>query len=142
MTAPATPVVELRGVTKAYAGGVSALRGADLTICRGELVAVVGPSGSGKSTLLNLIGTLDRPTSGDVRLDGEDPFVLDEPKLAEFRSRRIGFIFQDHHLLPQCSVLESFRPSLVSSTTRAPIAVCCASLVCSSNAIHALPVAC
>src|SRR5262249_42933968 len=64
-------------------------------------------SGSGKSTLLHIIGTLDRPTTGDMRLDAEDPFALDEPALADFRSRRIGFVFQDHHLLPQCNVLEN-----------------------------------
>jgi lipoprotein-releasing system ATP-binding protein len=78
-----------------------------LSLSAGQNLAVLGPSGSGKSTLLHIIGTLDRPTFGSVRLDGDDPFVLDEPKLADFRSRRIGFIFQDHHLLPQCSVLEN-----------------------------------
>src|SRR5687767_2078188 len=67
----------------------------------------MGPSGSGKSTLLHLLGTLDRPTHGTVRLDGADPFALPEPQLADFRNRSIGFVFQDHHLLPQCSVLEN-----------------------------------
>ncbi|HEY2147860.1 MAG TPA: ABC transporter ATP-binding protein [Pirellulales bacterium] len=96
------------------------LRGVSLSLAAGENLAVIGPSGSGKSTLLHIIGTLDRPTSGSVRLDGEDPFVLDEPKLADFRSRRIGFVFQDHHLLPQCGVLENvLLPTIASRGTSA-----------------------
>jgi lipoprotein-releasing system ATP-binding protein len=83
------------------------LRGVDLALAPGESVAVVGPSGSGKSTLLNVLGTLDRPTRGDVRLDGVDPFALSVSELARFRGRRVGFIFQDHHLLPQCTALEN-----------------------------------
>src|SRR5687767_5644472 len=76
----------------------------------------MGPSGSGKSTLLHLLGTLDRPTHGTVRLDGADPFALPEPQLADFRNRSIGFIFQGHHLLPQCTVLENVLiPTLASS---------------------------
>jgi lipoprotein-releasing system ATP-binding protein len=74
---------------------------------RGEALAVLGPSGSGKSTLLHILGTLDRPTSGTVRLLDKDPFALSEPELADFRNRHIGFVFQDHYLLPQCSVLEN-----------------------------------
>src|SRR5882724_6094371 len=102
------------------AESLEVLRGVSLALSAGQNLAVLGPSGSGKSTLLHIIGTLDRPTSGDVRLDGEDPFVLDEPKLADFRSRRIGFIFQDHHLLPQCSVLENvLLPTLVNKTAPA-----------------------
>jgi lipoprotein-releasing system ATP-binding protein len=78
---------------------------------------VMGPSGSGKSTLLHILGTLDQPTQGQVRLDGQDPFVLSQRRLADFRNRHIGFIFQDHHLLPQCSVLENVLiPTLVGST--------------------------
>lgn len=73
----------------------------------GENLAIMGPSGSGKSTLLHILGTLERPTSGHVHLDDEDPFALDEPRLAQFRNRRVGFVFQDHHLLPQCNVLEN-----------------------------------
>jgi lipoprotein-releasing system ATP-binding protein len=80
----------------------------------------MGPSGSGKSTLLHILGTLDRPTEGTVSLDGKDPFALPEKELADFRNRHIGFVFQDHHLLPQCSVLENVLiPTLVSSDGRA-----------------------
>jgi lipoprotein-releasing system ATP-binding protein len=86
---------------------VSVLRGVSLTLAPGEALAVTGPSGSGKSTLLHLIGTLDRPTSGTVRIDGVDPFALSEPELARFRNRTVGFVFQDAHLLPQYSVLEN-----------------------------------
>src|SRR4051794_18006418 len=79
----------------------------------------MGPSGSGKSTLLHLLGTLDRPTRGDVRLDGQDPFALAEPLLADFRNRHVGFVFQDHHLLPQCTVLENVLiPTLVNAKGR------------------------
>lgn len=78
-----------------------------LTLRRGENLAILGPSGSGKSTLLSILGTLEPPTTGRVRLAGENPFELDEAALAHFRSRQIGFVFQEHHLLPQCTVLEN-----------------------------------
>jgi lipoprotein-releasing system ATP-binding protein len=83
------------------------LRGASLEVAAGENVAILGPSGSGKSTLLYILGTLERPTGGTISIDGRDPFALDEPALAAFRNSVIGFVFQDHHLLPQCSVLEN-----------------------------------
>lgn len=83
------------------------LRGCSFELARGENLAILGPSGSGKSTLLQIVGTLDQPTSGRVLLGGDDPFQLSEPRLARFRNERIGFVFQDHHLLPQCSVLEN-----------------------------------
>ncbi len=83
------------------------LRGCSLELSGGESAVIVGPSGSGKSTFLYIVGTLDRPTSGSVTLGGENPFALDEPRLAAFRNQRIGFVFQDHHLLPQCTVLEN-----------------------------------
>lgn len=73
----------------------------------GQNAAILGPSGCGKSTLLHIVGTLDQPTSGTVLLDGQDPFSLDEPGLAHFRNHNIGFVFQDHHLLPQMTVLEN-----------------------------------
>jgi len=112
-------IVELAGVTKSYGspGGAETrvLRGVDCKVAAGESVAIVGPSGCGKSTLLNIIGTLDRPTSGRVILDGRDVSELPEAELAAIRSERIGFVFQLHHLLPQCSILENaLVPSLVA----------------------------
>ena len=109
---PPEPLLTLINVAKSYvaAGGgepVRVLRKLSMQVQRGETLAITGPSGSGKSTLLNLIGTLDRPTSGDVVLDGRNLGALDELALAEVRNRQIGFIFQSHHLLPQCSVLEN-----------------------------------
>lgn len=83
------------------------LRDVSLELSAGENVAILGPSGCGKSTLLHILGTLDEPTSGTVTLQDQNPFDLDEPRLAEFRNKNIGFIFQDHHLLPQLSVLEN-----------------------------------
>lgn len=86
---------------------VIVLRDVSLSLTEGEAVAIVGPSGCGKSTLLNILGTLEPPTSGEVQLDGKNPFALDEPALAAFRNIHVGFVFQDHHLLPQCSVIEN-----------------------------------
>jgi len=94
------PVIELAGVTKTYPGGVTALLSVDLTVEYGEMLAIVGPSGSGKSTMLNLIGTLDRPTEGTVRIDGHDVAALSDRQLSALRSRRIGFVFQQFHLAP------------------------------------------
>lgn len=101
-------------------GPLSVLREVDLEMRPGEALAVMGPSGSGKSTLLHLLGTLDRPTSGTIRLDGQDPLALDDKRLADFRNRAIGFVFQEHYLLPQCSVLENVLvPTLVAGEDRA-----------------------
>ena len=83
------------------------LAGVSFQLRRGENLAILGPSGSGKSTLLSILGTLEPPTSGSVRLGDQNPFALDEKQLAAFRSRQIGFVFQEHHLLPQCTVLEN-----------------------------------
>ncbi|MEZ6068672.1 MAG: ABC transporter ATP-binding protein [Pirellulales bacterium] len=83
------------------------LRSASMELSIGESLAVVGPSGSGKSTLLHIIGTLVSPTSGTVWLDGRDPFALSDLELARFRNHQVGFVFQEHHLLPQCSLLEN-----------------------------------
>ncbi|HEY1785750.1 MAG TPA: ABC transporter ATP-binding protein [Pirellulales bacterium] len=91
------------------------LRGVSLRVMTGENVAILGPSGCGKSTLLHILGTLDGPTSGRVLLDGCDASGLPEPELAAFRNRQIGFVFQDHHLLPQCSVLENVLLPAVAS---------------------------
>jgi len=100
----------LESVTKNYptrAEPLTVLQGIDLRVQSGERAAVIGPSGSGKSTLLNIIGGMDVPSSGRVLLNGEDPTRLPPDALARFRGRRIGFVFQDHHLLPQCTVLEN-----------------------------------
>lgn len=94
------------------------LRGVSLELNSGENVAVVGPSGSGKSTLLNIIGTLEPPSAGRVLLDGQDPAELDERRLAEFRNRKLGFVFQEHYLLPQCSLLENVLvPTIAAGRT-------------------------
>jgi putative ABC transport system ATP-binding protein len=93
-------VIELTGVTKTYPGGVTAVRSVDLAVAYGELVAIVGPSGSGKSTMLHLIGTLDRPSQGSVRVDGYDVATLSDRQLSALRARRIGFVFQQFHLAP------------------------------------------
>ncbi len=103
-------IVELTGVDKSYGapgGAVDVLRGVNLRVRRGESLAVLGPSGCGKSTLLNVIGALDLPTRGTARLEGRDLTELDERELDDVRNRRIGFVFQLHHLLPQCTVLEN-----------------------------------
>ena len=98
---------------------LTVLRGVSLDLSDGENLAILGPSGCGKSTLLHIIGTLDRPTAGQVTLKGDDPFQLDERRLAAFRNQRIGFVFQDHHLLPQCSVLENvLLPTIAGGSTR------------------------
>jgi lipoprotein-releasing system ATP-binding protein len=86
---------------------LSVLRAVSLSVEQGETIAILGPSGSGKSTLLQIIGTLDRPTEGLVKINGTDPFKLNANDLAKFRSANIGFVFQDHHLLPQCSAIEN-----------------------------------
>jgi lipoprotein-releasing system ATP-binding protein len=86
---------------------LTVLRDVSLALDVGESAVILGPSGSGKTTLLNILGTLEPPTEGRVVLDGCDPYSLPPRELARFRNRRVGFIFQDHHLLPQCSVLEN-----------------------------------
>jgi lipoprotein-releasing system ATP-binding protein len=104
------PAVTVRNVTKQYptrSEPLSVLRGVSLELETGQNVAILGASGSGKSTLLYILGTLEPPSSGTVEVAGENPFALTERELAHFRNRRIGFVFQDHHLLPQCSALEN-----------------------------------
>jgi lipoprotein-releasing system ATP-binding protein len=109
-------MIELDGVTKIYGNGVKvrALGPVDLVIEEGDLVAIMGPSGSGKSTLLYVLGALEPPTSGEVILDAQNPYALDPAALARFRNRQVGFVFQDHCLLPQCAVLDNVLvPTLV-----------------------------
>ena len=99
------------------------LRETNLRLTAGQNVAILGPSGSGKSTLLHILGTLDHPTSGSVELDGTNPFQLDERHLARFRNRYIGFVFQDHHLLPQLSALENVLVPTVADGRPSPTEV-------------------
>jgi lipoprotein-releasing system ATP-binding protein len=112
-------MLEVSGVTKDYItprGPLPILSGVNLSLKRGDAAAIMGPSGAGKSTLLYILGALEQPTSGTVTLDGRNPFQLTEKEAAAFRNQSIGFIFQDHCLLPQCSVLENVLvPTLVGS---------------------------
>jgi len=112
-------MLKATGVSKAYdtpRGPLPVLEDVDVALAAGESLCVVGPSGSGKSTLLYILGTLERPTRGEVRLDGRDVHALPETELAAFRNREVGFVFQDHFLLPQLSVLENvLAPTLVAA---------------------------
>ena len=107
-----------RALRKEYphsGGSLVVLDDVSLAMSRGEALAVMGPSGSGKSTLLYILGSLEKPTSGSVEICGQHPFALNSRELARFRNRRIGFVFQDHHLLPQCTSLENVLvPTLAS----------------------------
>ena len=111
-------MLEVTKLSKEYPtprGPLPILTDISLSLSRGEAVSIMGPSGSGKSTLLYILGALEPPTSGQVTLDGQNPFQLSERDLAAFRNQKIGFIFQDHCLLPQCSVLENvLTPTLVA----------------------------
>jgi putative ABC transport system ATP-binding protein len=106
-------IVTLRGVGREYPGGVAALRDVDLDIRRSELVAIVGPSGSGKTTMLNVMGTLDRPTTGQVVVDGFDNAELSDRELSALRATRIGFVFQHFHLAPGVSALDNVADGLL-----------------------------
>ena len=109
-------MLELQNVTKVYKAGqteVPALRGISCRIESGEMVAIMGPSGSGKSTLMNIIGCLDKPTSGQYRLDGTEVSELDDNELAEIRSRKIGFVFQSFHLLSRTTALANVELPLI-----------------------------
>ena len=111
-------MLEVANLSKSYPtpqGRLSILDDVSLSLKRGEAAAIMGPSGSGKSTLLYILGALEPPTAGAVTLDGQNPFALGERELATFRNREVGFLFQDHCLLPQCSVLENvLTPTLVA----------------------------
>ena len=112
-------MLEATGVSKQYPtpkGPLTVVADATLKLAPGEAAAITGPSGSGKSSLLYMLGALEPPTAGTITLDGQDPFALAPAALAEFRNSRVGFVFQDHCLLPQCSVLENVLvPTLVAS---------------------------
>lgn len=112
-------MLSVDSITKEYlspGGNLPILNGVNLRLERGEGVAIMGPSGSGKTTLLSVLGALERPTAGTVTLDNENPFLLDDNRLAAFRNKRIGFVFQDHCLLPQCTLLENVLvPTLVGA---------------------------
>ncbi len=112
---PGAPLVEARGVEKVYPGGakVAALRGVSLTVGRGEFTALAGPSGSGKSTLLNLIGTLDRPTKGEILYEGAAVSRLGAEQLSDFRLRALGFVFQAYNLIPVLTAVENVEYPLV-----------------------------
>lgn len=106
-------IIEVENLHKSF-GSLEVLKGVNLKVQKGEIVAIVGKSGAGKTTLLQIIGTLDKPTSGIVRIDGIDIFRLKENELAEFRNRHIGFIFQFHQLLPEFTALENvMMPALI-----------------------------
>jgi len=118
----AGPLLQLQNVSKRFDSPESGehlevLRSITLEIARGSSVAIVGPSGSGKSTLLNIIGTLERPTAGTVLLSGRDLSGLDDKEVAAVRNQKIGFVFQSHYLLPQCSVLENVLVPTIPNKT-------------------------
>lgn len=116
-----SPALVLRDLTRQFqgpSGGLTVLAGINLELSPGDALAITGPSGSGKSTLLYLIGLLDTPTSGEITILGSDPFLLNGTEQAAFRNQKIGFVFQDHHLLPQCNVFENVLiPTLAGHTT-------------------------
>jgi lipoprotein-releasing system ATP-binding protein len=113
-------LLEVKDLSKKYAtaaGDLLILDHVNLSLERGQTAAIMGPSGSGKSTLLYILGALDSPTSGEVILDGIDPHKLNDKELSAFRNRKVGFVFQDHCLLPQCTVLENvLAPTLVADS--------------------------
>ena len=99
-------MIDIKGITKSF-GSLQVLKGIDLHIKRGEIVSIVGPSGAGKTTLLQIIGTLDKPNSGSITIDGVDVSTLSTKKLSDFRNKHIGFVFQFHQLLPEFTALEN-----------------------------------
>lgn len=107
-------MIEVKDIHKSF-GTLEVLKGVDLTVEKGEIVSIIGKSGAGKTTLLQIIGTLDKPNSGNVLIDGVDVFSLKEKELADFRNRHIGFIFQFHQLLPEFTTLENvMMPAMIA----------------------------
>ena len=110
-------MIDIQGITKSF-GSLQVLKGIDLTIDKGEVVSIVGPSGAGKTTLLQIVGTLDRPDSGSVCVDGIDTTQLSQKELADFRNRHIGFVFQFHQLLPEFTAIENIMiPAYIAGTS-------------------------
>ena len=120
MAEPGLSVDKLRRCYEVGGRTLEVLAGVDLELAAGERVAVTGPSGSGKSTFLHIVGTLERPTSGSVKIDGRDPFTSSDDDLARFRNRHLGFVFQEHYLLPQYSVLENVLLPALAEGAAAP----------------------
>ncbi len=111
-------MIQARGIQKHF-GPLQVLKGIDLDIVPGHVTAIVGPSGAGKTTLLQILGTLSIPDSGTVTYDSDNPFTLSDRRLSEFRNRRIGFVFQQHRLLPEFNLLENVAmPALISGNSR------------------------
>ncbi len=111
-------MIDIKGITKSF-GSLQVLKGIDLHIDKGEVVSIVGPSGAGKTTLLQIIGTLDKPDSGDIIIDGMDVRKLGAKKLSEFRNRRIGFVFQFHQLLPEFTAVENVMlPAFIAGMSK------------------------
>ena len=111
-------MIDIRNITKSF-GSLQVLKGIDLHIDKGEVVSIVGPSGAGKTTLLQIIGTLDRPDSGEVIVDGIDTNQLSTKKLSDFRNRHLGFVFQFHQLLPEFTAIENIMiPAYIAGMSR------------------------
>lgn len=111
-------MIDIKGITKSF-GNLQVLKGIDLHINRGEVVSIVGPSGAGKTTLLQIIGTLDKPDSGSVCIDGVDVSTPDKKKLSDFRNRHIGFVFQFHQLLPEFTAIENIMiPAFIAGKSK------------------------
>lgn len=117
-------MLEAKNISKSYAtprGPLPILNNVSLSLAPGDAISIIGPSGTGKSTLLSILGALDPPTSGEVTLDGRNPFTLSEKDVSAFRNQEVGFVFQDHCLLPQCTVIENVLiPTMVGTNEGDP----------------------
>ena len=123
-------MIEVKNIRKSF-GDLEVLKGVNLSVEKGEIVAIVGKSGAGKTTLLQIIGTLDRPTSGQVLIDGQDVFAMNDKQLAAFRNKNIGFIFQFHQLLPEFTALENVMiPAMIAGEKHSLMEQRAKSLLC------------